>query len=60
MKMRYLAFQNSGRKYVENFADGIAVSKKNYYLCNPIIEDDYAQPADNQLFREKAKVLIKK
>ena len=28
MKMRYLAFQNSGRKYVENFADGIAVSKK--------------------------------
>jgi len=45
---------------VEYFLNFSLHLKKNDYLCNPIIEDDYAQPADNQLFREKAKVLIKK
>lgn len=28
MKIRILAFENSGRKYVRNFEDAIAVSKK--------------------------------
>ena len=29
------------------------------YLCNPIIEDDYAQPADTQLIRDITEILIK-
>jgi len=28
MKIRILAFEKPGRKYVKNFADGIAVSEK--------------------------------
>ena len=28
MKIRILAFEKLGRKYVKNFADGIAVSEK--------------------------------
>ena len=36
------------------------VFQKNYYLCNPIIEDHSAQPADTQLVRDVVKIFILK
>ena len=52
VKIRDLAFQKVGRKYVTFFCRRYCGFAKNDYLCIPIIEDHSAQPADTQLVRE--------
>ena len=42
-------------KICEKFSIWYCGFRKNYYLCIPIIEDDYAQPADTQLVRDIVK-----
>ena len=48
MKTRNLGLENFGRKYVKIFKKCLQFNYF-YYLCNPLIEDSYAQPADTQL-----------
>lgn len=54
MKLRILAYVKFGRKYFKKSKYSLYF-RKFLYLCNPLIEDYYAQPADSQLVRENRK-----